>query len=249
VSVWLQRLAPRPAATIRLFCFHHAGGSAALFRLWPQKLAEMDVCAIQLPGRANRLCDEPVPSIPALVDALVPQLLPHLDRPYAMFGHSMGSILASAVAHRLVALGAPLPQHLFVSGRHPPHMANPEPSLRGLSDAGFVAEIDRRYGGFPPEVMAHPELVELLLPALRSDIEALEAFRPTWTAPLPVPIIACGGVDDHCTPRAHLEAWQADTAHPLRIRMFPGDHFYLDECLDEIAAELRSTLAPALATA
>jgi len=244
---WLQRLIPRPEAPGRLFCFAHAGGSAALYRLWPRRLDRLEVCAIQLPGRANRLNEPPVGSIAALVEALLPSMLPLLDRPYAFFGHSMGSLLATALAHRLAAIGQRLPAHLFVSGRHPPHMPSPETSMRALSDDEFVVEINRRYSGLPPEVMEHPELVELMLPALRADIEAIETFRPAWSRPLPCPITAYGGDEDHCTPRPHLEAWREATSASFRVRMFPGDHFYLDECLDGVLDDVSATIAPALA--
>ena len=243
MTAWLQRLAPQPASPVRLFCFHHAGGTAAAYRLWPRRLPEFEVCAVQLPGRANRLWEPPVGSIPMLVDRLIPELLPQLDRPYAMFGHSMGAVLAGATSHALADRGALLPTHLFVSGRRPAHMACTEPSLVALSDAEMLAEVDRRYGGFPPEVMNEPELLELLLPALRSDLEALESFRPPAPTPLPVPVTAYGGGDDLWTPLAHLEAWQADTSLPLRIRRFAGAHFYLDSQLDEIIQDVRRTLS------
>jgi surfactin synthase thioesterase subunit len=240
-SPWFQRLSPNPAASLRLFCFHHAGGSAALFRLWPRKLPEFDLCAVQLPGRANRLVEPAYEEVPALIDALVPEILPLLDRPFALFGHSMGSAIACALARRLHAIAAPMPAHLFVSGRQPPHRPFPEFSLRGLSDAEVVEQINTRYGGFPPE--ADAELIALLLPALRADFAALEAYMPSPEPQLPIPVTAIGGSGDPCAARDHLEPWQAYTARPLRIRHFPGDHFYLDDRLDQIAATLRAALA------
>jgi len=206
-------------------------------------LPEFDVCAVQLPGRANRFGETPIGSIPMLVDRLIPELLPQLDRPYAFFGHSFGAVLASAIAHGLAARDAPPPTHLFVSARRPAHMAFSGPSLIALSDADLLCEVNRRYGGFPPEVLDEPELLELMLPALRADLEALEAFRPPLPTPLPLPVTAYGGDDDRWTPLAHLEAWQADTALPLRIRRFAGAHFYLDSELDQILRDVRSSLS------
>lgn len=247
---WLQCFAPRPAAKARLFCFSHAGGGAASYRLWSTALpANLEVCAIQLPGRANRLREPALGSLAALVDALVPALRPCLNLPFAFFGHSMGAVLAGEVARALQAEGGPVPAHLFVSGRRPAHWPNPDPLLHPLSDADFVAEIQRRYGGIPPEVAAHEELLELLLPSLRADIRALETHQPpSGRAPLDCPISVFGGSDDPLTPREHLEGWRSETHGLFRVRVFPGDHFYLQPQGDALLADLTVTLAPLLAS-
>lgn len=248
-SLWLQRPAPRAQARARLFCFPYAGVGAAVYRLWPAGLPEeLEVCAVQLPGRANRLHEPALASIPALVDALVPALVPHLDIPFAFFGHSMGAVLAYEVARVLHSCGGPLPKHLVVSGRRPPHVPNPDPPLHVLPDAQFVAEIELRYGGIPPEVKAEPDLMELLLPCLRADVEALETFQPPQRPALPMPITAFGGVHDRLVPKSHLEAWRGETHGTFWVRVFPGDHFYLDPCRAEVLADLSVTLEPMLAT-
>jgi len=205
---------------LRLFCFHHAGGNAAAFRQWPQKLPQIDVCAVQLPGRANRLAEPAMNSIPELVEALLPHMLPLLDRPYALFGHSMGTAIVNEVAQRLRARGAALPVRLFVSGRQPPHKPYPEFTLDGLSDAATIEGIARNFGGLPAEV--------------------LERYLPVPQAPLPVPIVALGGSDDSCAAPDRLQPWQDYTTHPLRMWRLPGDHFYLDARLDDVLALLRA---------
>jgi medium-chain acyl-[acyl-carrier-protein] hydrolase len=239
---WFLRLAPRPEASVRLFCFHHAGGSAALFRSWPARLPDFDVCAVQLPGRGSRMAEPALQTVPEMVDALVPALLPLLDRPYLLFGHSMGSAVALALAQRLHGGGAPLPLQLLVSGRQPPHRPFPENSLRGLTDAMVVDQINTRYGGFPPEALAHPEFIAMLLPTLRADFAALEDYAPALDAPLPLPITVLGGHGDPCAAPERLGAWQIYTTHPLRMRHLPGGHFYFEESVDELAAVLRETL-------
>ena len=239
-SPWLQRLSGRPDAMLRLFCFHHAGGSAASFSQWPQKLPQIDVCAVQLPGRANRYAEPAMTRIPQLVEAFLPHMLPLLDRPYALFGHSMGTAVVNEVAQRLRARGAALPVRLFVSGRQPPHKPYPEFTLDGLSDAAAIESIGRIFGGLPAEVLAYPELVEMILPILRADFALLERYLPAPQAPLPVPIVALGGSDDACAAPDRLLPWQDYTTHPLRMCRLPGDHFYLDARLDDVLAVLRA---------
>jgi surfactin synthase thioesterase subunit len=246
-AAWLLQPVSRPLARARLYCFSHAGGGASAYRLWPAGLpASLDVAAVQLPGREGRLREPPYASIPAIVEALLPGLRAHLDRPFAFFGHSMGAIVASELARALEATGGPRPLHLFVSGRRPPHVPDPETPLHVLPDPAFVDELTHRYGGIPAEILRHADLMELLLPAIRADIRALETFRPAPRAPLPVPVSAFGGADDRRTPRAHLEAWAGVTSSAFRVRVFPGAHFYLEACRDAVLADLAACLAPAL---
>jgi surfactin synthase thioesterase subunit len=118
-----------------------------------------------------------------------------------------------------------------------------------LSDAQFVAEVDRRYGGMPAEVTRHADLMELLLPPLRADIRALETHRPGLRPPLPCPISAFGGSDDGRVPREHLDAWRSETRGAFRVRVFPGGHFYLEAGHADLLADLSATLAPLLRSA
>ena len=237
----------RPDPDVRLFCFPHAGGGAAAYRTWQPLLpATVEVCAVQLPGRANRLREPALHSMQVLVENLCAELAPLLDRPFAFFGHSMGAIVASEVCRSLAIRNERIPLQLFVSGRRPPRVPDPNAPLRHLSDDAFVGEINRRYGGIPPEIASEPEVLALLLPALRADIAALETHRPQAVTPFDSPILALGGSADPLTPRAHLDAWKGETRSEFRVRMFPGGHFYLDACRDAVVAEVWHTLAARL---
>jgi len=244
---WLRNLSRRHATSANLFCFPHAGGSAAAFRSWAAELPlGLQVWAVQLPGRANRFRQSPVDRMPALIDAVAEAMLPLLDRPFACFGHSMGAVLAFEVAQRLVAMGHPAPAHLVVSARRPPHVHDGIADLHPLPDDEFVAEIVARYGGIPPELLSDREMLALLLPSLRADVTAIETFRPPRRPPLGCPITALGGARDRLTPRAHLEAWRSETTGVFRARVFPGDHFYLDSHRSELLADLSTLLTPIL---
>lgn len=251
---WLSRFAPRPTARLRLFCFSYAGGGAAVFRPWALAMPpDIEVAAVMLPGRESRLREAPIRRMTDLLAALVPALEPQFDRPFAFFGHSMGSLVAFEVARTLQRRGGPVPQRLLISGRRAPHLAEREPPIHQLDDDAFIAEIQRRYNGIPPEVLQYPELLELLLPALRADMSVIETHRPhdegQPSVPFNGPISVFGGRDDARATRQELEGWQAHTPEPLVLRQFAGGHFYFsdasvrDALIAAVAADLRSHMA------
>jgi medium-chain acyl-[acyl-carrier-protein] hydrolase len=232
---------------VNLICFSHAGGAASTFRLWPAGLPDwLEVWAVQLPGHGSRWNEPPIRTIPALVDTLVPVLLPCLRRPFAFFGHSMGAVLASEVARALAERAGVVPRHLFVSSRRPPNMLASETNLHTLPDVELIKEVDRRYGGVPSELLNSSDLLALLIPALRADLAALETFQPSNGVLLPCPISAFGGTQDSAVPRSHLEAWRDRTDGRFRVRLFPGDHFYLDSQRAALLADLSTTMMPIL---
>jgi medium-chain acyl-[acyl-carrier-protein] hydrolase len=244
---WWHRPALRQHAAANLFCFSHAGGTAATFRSWPAGLPSwLEVWAVQIPGRGSRWGESPLSTIPAMVDAIIPALLPHLRRPFAFFGHSMGAVLAGEIARVLAKRESIAPRHLFVSSHRPPHMPGLETDLHTLSDDEFIDEIDRRYNGVPGGLLDEADLRTLLLPVLRADIAALETFRPSKGAALPCPISAFGGAQDSLVPRNHLEAWRDQTEGPFRVRTFPGGHFYFNQEREALLGDLAATLAPML---
>ena len=139
---WLQISQPKPNARLRLFCFPYAGGAASIYRSWHQYLpADVEVCAIQLPGRENRVRERSYINLLELVNGLLPNLLPYLDKPFALFGHSMGSLIAYEVAQQ-VQQGSRRPTHLLVSGRRAPVLPEPEILLHRLpTNAMFLNEL------------------------------------------------------------------------------------------------------------
>lgn len=248
-ELWLSRFSPRPSAPLRLFCFPHAGGAPAVFRPWAEALHDVDLQVVQLPGRATRHRETPIASVSGIVDGLLPVLLAQLDRPYALFGHSMGSLIAYEVARAIAARGVTPPVHVFVSGRRAPHLRRDEPDIHRLPDATFVDEINRRYGGIPAELLNHPDVMALLLPTLRADMTAIETYALQPGAPLECAISAFGGLDDRHTTMTELMGWQVHTRLPVVVRQFTGDHFYFSrrDVLDLLLAEVRTTLHASMA--
>jgi medium-chain acyl-[acyl-carrier-protein] hydrolase len=249
-SGWLQWPMARGDAGLRLFCFHPAGVGASVYRQWGFGLpSSVEVAAVQLPGRADRLTEPPIADIPLLVDALLSNLAPHFEGRFAFFGHSMGAVLAHELAHALRNRGLPSPSHLIVSGRKAPTVPNRFPPLRHLPDRLFVAEINSRYGGIAPEILQHQDVLDLLLPCLRADIAALENFVPPARPPLDIPIAAFGGDSDRQTPVENLEPWRQETTAGFDVRVFPGGHFYLNPLREKVLAEVEAVLRPCMTPA
>jgi medium-chain acyl-[acyl-carrier-protein] hydrolase len=223
----------------------YAGSGAAAYRTWPNDLPELvEVRTIVLPGRERRFAEPAVPSVEALADRLVPELLPCLDPPYAIFGHSLGAMLGSEMARRLTAQQAP-PVHLLVSAARAVHLAEPGPEHHLMSDARFMDAI-RGLGGTPVELSENEELLQLMLPTLRADFAAAETYVHPAAPPLPCPITAFGGTDDPLAEREQLAAWVEHTTGEFRLHMLPGDHFFLASSRTELLRLIGHELAPHL---
>lgn len=221
------RTAPGPAARVRLFCFAHAGGGSAFFRPWRLALApRIEVCPVILPGREARVHELPYRRIEQVLDPLCRALDPHLDRPYAFFGHSLGAILAYEVARRCSVGSGSGPLALVVSGRRAPRLPSRRPFLSALPDPEFLEAVGA-LGGTPPEVLGEPRLIQMVLPALRSDFELNEAYRPLPGPRLRCPVAAYLGADDPEVDRGELLGWHEETSGDFTLRVFSGGHFYL----------------------
>ncbi len=239
-----RRDAAAPPARVRLFCLPYAGGGALAYRTWVQELPEtIDVCPIQLPGREQRLREQPYTRVEPLTEALVGALAPELeDLPFALFGHSMGALIAYEVAHRLRSERGLAPVRLLVSGRSAPHLFTDEKNYHRLPDAE-LKQVLRNMEGTPQEILDHDELMELMLPIIRADFKLTETYSPRQHPPLDCPIDAFGGLTDPEVDRQELEGWSELTAGPFRLRMFRGGHFFIHSERASLLAAVRESLS------
>lgn len=223
---WLVEGKTRIKPKLRLFCLPYAGGGASLFREWQDAMpGDVQVAAIQLPGRENRINETPVDHIREVVSHLVKVLPPYCDIPFMFFGHSLGAKIAFELIRTLRRENGVQPLHLLVSGARAPHMPEPFP-LHHLPDEGFIDGL-RRYSAMPEEVLQNKELMGLFMPVLRADFSLDETYEYYDDAPFGCPITAFGGTEDHEISQDELLAWKQYTTNEFACHTFPGDHFFI----------------------
>lgn len=244
MSNWFVAPRPRPLAGLRLFAVPFAGRGASLFYPWHAALPDwIELVAVQLPGREGRLAEHSLTRLDEIIARLLVEIRPRLDKPYALFGHSMGALVCFELARRLCELGAPPPVALVLSGREAPMNPRSHRLLHTLSDAAFVDEMQARFDGIPKVVLEQPELLALLLPTLRGDIEAIETYEYRPGPKLPMPFFLYGGEKDWQSTPARLDGWRTLTAGPSPLRMFPGGHFYIQSDWRAVVSSLVQDLS------
>jgi medium-chain acyl-[acyl-carrier-protein] hydrolase len=244
---WLPTIRADRPARLRLFCLAHAGGGASLFARWPAALpAEIAVLPVQLPAHQQRLNETPYLQMTPLVEALTSVLLPHLDVPFALFGHSMGALVAFEFARQLRGQHGLQAACLLVSASRAPQLPLPQPALHVLPDAELIEAVAHRFGGVPEQLAGNAELMQLLLPALRADLSVVETYCCRDQPPLSCPITALGGTDDPEVSASHLAAWRQQTCGPFSLRMFPGGHFFLEQARRGVVQTVLRQLQPLL---
>jgi len=224
---WWVSPQPRPQAAWRLICFPHAGGDATAYHPWAGALPpHIELAAVRLPGRGARLREPAFTRLEPLLAALRPALAPLGDRRLALFGHSLGGLVAFELARAWQAEGGPMVEHLFVSGCRAPELPLPYAALHTQPDEA-LRDYLRAQDGTPPEVLAHAELMALMLPVLRADLTIHDHYTFTPGPLLTCPITALGGEADPNNNTEALLAWQTHTSGAFRMRLWPGGHFYL----------------------
>jgi medium-chain acyl-[acyl-carrier-protein] hydrolase len=233
---------------VRLLCLPHAGAGASTYRAWGAGLpAGITACPVQPPGREGRLWHPPYRHVTPMVADLATELRELLDSPYAIFGHSMGALVAFELAREFRRRGWPAPAHLFVAGRHAPQQPFTLTELRDIGTEDLTRLLGE-LGGTPPALLADPELLESIAPLLRADFSVNETYRYTEEPPLDVPITAFAATADPRATPAQLAAWRAQTSRGFATHLLPGGHFAVLQHASFVQARMAEAVAPLAAS-
>ena len=215
-------------AALRLIAFPYAGGGAAGYFRWRQAMPRgVEMVPILLPGREARIGEQPMADVHSLVAEIADAVVPLTDRSFVLLGHSLGGWLAFELARELRRRGERMPCSLIVAASPAPHRARVAGPIHELPDAELVAEMSRRFDGIPPAVRANEELLQLLLPAIRADVQLLETYEYVDEPPLDVDMLALGGTEDRAVSATALAEWRRHTSGRFSSRLLPGGHFFL----------------------
>ncbi|GLU50200.1 thioesterase II family protein [Nocardiopsis ansamitocini] len=243
---WLRRYRPRPHARLRLLCLPHAGGGAGSYRGWTPLLpAGIDLVCVQYPGREDRLDEPPVDDMATLVAGIADAVTPLIDRPYALFGHSMGTAVAFELGRELRRRGFVEPVRLFASGRRAP-AARLGGRVHEGDDESLVDELTR-LGGTERAIFDDPGMREMILGYVRADYRLIERYVPAEGPPLGCPVSVFLGDADPEVGVEQARGWARTTTGRLDVEVFPGDHFYLVPGRRQVVNTLVRRLDPALA--
>jgi surfactin synthase thioesterase subunit len=263
---WLVFHKPNDTAQIRLFCFPFAGGGAAAYRTWVDGLdPAIEVVGIDPPGRASRIHEPPLTTIGDFLHALVPVLLPYLDKPFAFYGHCLGGLTLFETARVLLEDHQLRVEHIIVSGARPPHRG----IQLGPFEEAMLADVltHEKFDPFLPpyqqpdevfmdilrhfrldateEFLQQPELRNLLLPTIRAEFAMASNYQCTVESPWDIPITCFIGLDDSYVTREDAMAWSRFTRSAFTIHMRQGTHFLLVDDRDFILDTINRALNPA----
>jgi medium-chain acyl-[acyl-carrier-protein] hydrolase len=244
LSALLPYRHPKATARWRLICFPYAGASASLFRGWDVAVGdEIEVCAVQLPGRENRLAEPVATEVGPVVTELHDALRPVLDRPFALFGYSLGAIFAYELARALEQSGDRYGlEWVFVAARTAPRHRSTVQGISALPDVEFLQGIRSLGGGLDP-VLADAELRDLFVPILRGDLRLSDTYHPSELPPLRASLCAFGGTRDPSMAPADVRAWGRCTTGRFRYRPFDRGHFFLEEERDALIETIQDCLS------
>lgn len=226
---------------IRLFCFPFAGGAANTYYPWADKFNDQtELVLVQPPGRGPRIVEQPHDSMDSLVNELMQNSKFITSKPYVFFGHSLGSRVAYELCCQLSRAGMPLPKYFIASGSRAPHIPKKESSIYELPDNEFIQEL-RNLNGTPKEVLSNRELMAILIPLLRSDFKISDSYQADRMR-MPFPILVLYGENDTDINHDDLVAWGELSSIDHKLIKFPGDHFFINQCSNQVVAQVSLVL-------
>lgn len=235
------------AVQLRLFCFHYGGGSASVFRQWVNHLPpDIELLAVQLPGREGRFSEPFIADLLALAGYLRDALAPFLDKPYVVFGHSLGAIKSFEWLRQVKTAGLPAPLLYMPGGACAPHIAYKAEKLAHLPHREFVEALLEKYQDTLGNVLNNNELANIFIPQLRADFGMLEAYQYYGGATLDCPVLALAGMEEKEVSPGELDAWAEHTTGNFRTQRFSGGHFFIhsaeQDLLGTISLEIQRLL-------
>lgn len=239
---WIKCYRKSENPKLKIFCFPFAGGSASAYKKWPDHLADdIDVYAIQLPGREERIREQLYFDLKLCVKEIYQKILPFLDGEFAFFGHSMGAVMAYELASCLQENNQLIPLNLIVSARCAPHIQDPEFKIHDLADNQFLEAI-RKYNGTSEVILQNKDLMAMFLPILRADFSMSETYEYSYTLPLRCPVTAICGVEESDLNESHINDWENTTQSDFNMKMFPGGHFFIKDKVEMVLHYLNDRL-------
>lgn len=231
--------------TCVLYCFHHAGGSAASYNAWRQSWPAASVLHfVELPGRPGEPPLRPLAQVDDLMIDLLRSFLAQLDggSPYAFYGHSLGALVAYRLARALVAQGHAAPAFLAVSGRRSPTCPLPASALWNLPENALIDAL-RALGGLPESLLASAKWRRLFLPCMRADLRLSDEYQEVPDVPLPLRVIALRGHEDPIVSASELSNWRGVADRNFEQGTVPGAHFFTPKGVRLLQRRLQNEMA------
>lgn len=223
---WVNCPKPVDFPRLRLICFPPAGAGTIIYSKWAAHLLpDVEMWIMRLPGREIRLSDRLFFRLPPLIESMAETLIPHLNQPYLIFGHCLGSLIGFELTRYLRGLSRPMPLHLLLSGHRAPHRPPLNQPIHQANDDQFLARI-KAMGGAPDAVFEIEEIVEYMLPPFRADFTIWENYQYLEDKPLDIPMSVFGSYGDRDAHEEDILAWEQHTTKEFESKMFHGGHFY-----------------------
>ncbi|WP_367387264.1 thioesterase domain-containing protein [Bacillus vallismortis] len=226
-----------------LFCLPYAGGSETTYYQWDHYLNQsINLCPVSLKGRGKRFNEPFYECLEDAIEDIFESIKDKLkENEYAIFGHSMGSLLAYELYYKIKKMGFHQPKHIFFSGYRSPEMKKKE-IIYNLPNKQFKEKIIE-LGGIPEELVNNDDLFDVFIPVLKSDIKIVETYKYKEREDK----ISCGisvlnGLNDNIT-LENLMSWKKHTDKSFQLHHFEGNHFFINHNAENIVSLINQTLA------